>query len=134
MKQNETKRLLRRAAAERQTGFTLIEIMIVIVIIGMLATGVTVGYMSQLKRSRMDTARNEACAIRNAVMMYIMQNPGKCPTVDDLKAGAYLDTKMRTTDPWGNAYSIECDDESPDVFSGGPEGNERIACEAKSEE
>ncbi|MBN2343876.1 MAG: prepilin-type N-terminal cleavage/methylation domain-containing protein [Deltaproteobacteria bacterium] len=124
---------IRRRNRKHQRGMTLIEIMIVIVIIGMLGTGVTIAFMGQLERANEDTAKNESCLIRSAVMLYMAQNPGKCPSIDDLKSG-YLDANKRTKDPWKNPYVIDCDGASPDVYSTGKDGSGRIACEEAEEE
>ncbi len=116
-----------------QRGMTLIEIMIVIIIMAMIATGVSLAVTKQLEKSRVKDARMGACTIRNAVILYMAENPGQCPSVDDLKDG-YLDTKKRTEDPWNQPYTIDCSGPDPDVFSQGGEGEsgKPISCE-KSE-
>ena len=124
---------VKRIRRDSQRGMTLIEIMIVIVIIGLLGTGVTVAYMGYMEGANEDTARNESCVIRSAVMLYMAQKQGQCPTLEDLK-GRYLDKKKRTTDPWGNEYVIECESGDPDVYSTGKDGSGRFACEKGGEE
>lgn len=48
-------------------GFTLVEIMVVLVIIGLLASAVTVGVRNFLVKGKQNTARMEVSAICNAV-------------------------------------------------------------------
>ncbi|MBN2716186.1 MAG: prepilin-type N-terminal cleavage/methylation domain-containing protein [Deltaproteobacteria bacterium] len=124
----KTESKVKRNRRKQQRGMTLIEIMIVIVIIGLLGTGATIAYMSYLEGANEDTASNESCVIRSAVILYMAQNQGKCPTMDDLK-GRYMDKKMRTTDPWGNDWVIECESGDPDVYSTGKDGSSRFGCE-----
>lgn len=113
------------AAVEAQRGMTLIEIMIVVIIMAMIATGVAVAVMPQLEKSRIKTARSDVAAIRTAVQLYLAENPSACPTVEDLKNGRYLDKSKRTTDPWENEFVINCQEgDDPEVYSLGPDGSE----------
>jgi general secretion pathway protein G len=118
---------VQRKRRTHERGMTLIEIMIVIVIIGMIGTGVTMAYMKQTVKANAQIATNESCLIRSAVMLYMTQNAGKCPTLDNLKDG-YLDSGRRTEDPWGNPYVIDCESGEPEVYSTGKEGNEHFGC------
>jgi type II secretory pathway pseudopilin PulG len=104
---------------------TLIEIMIVVIIMAMIATGVAVAVMPQLEKSRIKTAQTDVAAIRSAVQLYLAETPGKCPNVEDLKEERYLDKGKRTTDPWDKEFIISCPDgEDPDVYSMGPDMQE----------
>jgi general secretion pathway protein G len=117
------RRALARLAAEQ--GMTLIEIMIVVIIMAMIATGVAVAVIPRLERSRIETARTDVAAIRTAVQLYLAENKGRCPSVDDLKEGRYLDKTKRTTDPWDKEFTINCvEGDDPEVFSLGPDGQE----------
>jgi hypothetical protein len=58
------------------------------------------------------------------------QNSGQCPSMDDLTGGGYLDTKMRTVDPWNQEYNVDCEEGDPDVYSLGKDGSGRIGCDS----
>ncbi len=116
-----------RTAAQlaAQSGMTLIEIMIVVIIMAMIATGVAVAVMPQLEKSRIKTAETDSAAVRAAVQIYIAENPGKCPSVEDLKSEKYLDKNKRTTDPWDKEFVINCiEGDDPEVYSMGPDMQE----------
>ncbi|MBN2530984.1 MAG: prepilin-type N-terminal cleavage/methylation domain-containing protein [Deltaproteobacteria bacterium] len=113
--------------SNHQSGMTLIEIMIVIVIIGLIGTGVSIAYMKQTEKANIQIVTNESCLIRSAVILFMTQNAGKCPSLENLKSG-YLDTGRRTNDPWNNPYVIACDGSEPDVYSTGKDGSDRIGC------
>jgi type II secretory pathway pseudopilin PulG len=114
---------------------TLIEIMIVILIMAMIATGVSIAVTQRLESARESDARIGACTIGNAVTMYMAEHPRKCPSLEDLKDG-YLDAAKGTQDPWEQDYVIDCSTKLPDVYSLGPDGQggTPIRCEKKKEE
>jgi general secretion pathway protein G len=127
-----SKRRVAARAAER--GMTLIEIMIVILIMAMIATGVSIAVTQRLESARESDARVGACTIKSAVTMYMAEHPRKCPTLEDLNGG-YLDANKGTLDPWDQDYVIDCSNKDPDVYSlGADEGGEPIKCEKKKSE
>lgn len=103
-------------------GFSFIEIMVVVVIIGLLAGAVVVkvgGYMETAKTNR---AKSDIATIVDAVEAYHLQN-GRYPTNEEgLKN---LPLKNRT-DPWGNAYEYNCPGHTEpfEVVSFGADGRE----------
>src|SRR5512137_2287472 len=99
---------LRRVSRKASRGMTLIEIMIVVIIMAMIATGVAVAVMPRLEKAKIEQARTDAAAIRTAVQMFLAENSKKCPTVEDLQAEKYLDSGKRTKDPWENNFIIQC--------------------------
>ena len=116
---------LTSAGSRSQLGMTLIEIMIVVIIMAMIATGVAVAVMPQLEKSRIKTAKTDVAALRAAVQLYLAETPGKCPSVEDLKSERLLDQGKRTTDPWDKDFIITFPDgEDPDVYSMGPDMQE----------
>jgi general secretion pathway protein G len=101
----------------RQRGFTLIEIMIVVVIIGLLAAVIMPQLLGRVDDARVAKARQDIQAIETALTMYRLDN-SKYPTTDQgLRAlvqqptdpsirhwrqGGYV--KKASKDPWGNDY------------------------------
>jgi general secretion pathway protein G len=103
---------------------TLIEIMIVVIIMAMIATGVAVAVIPAIEKSRIKTARSDVAAIRTAVQLYLAEHTSGCPTVEDLKKG-YIQKDRRTQDPWEHDFVINCvEGDDPEVFSMGPDGSE----------
>jgi general secretion pathway protein G len=120
---NHRKQILRSAA--RQHGMTLIEIMIVVIIMAMIATGVAVAVMPQLEKAKIKQTKSDIGAIRTAVQLFLAENSSKCPSVEDLLAEKYLDKGKKSKDPWDKDFIINCPSgEDPDVFSTGPDGQE----------
>ena len=121
---NGPRRSLSRALA-KQEGMTLIEIMIVVIIMAMIATGVAVAVMPQLDKAKIKQAKTDIGAIRTAVQLYLAENSNKCPSVQDLQEERYLDKGKRSTDPWDREFIITCTaGEDPDVYSPGPDGQD----------
>lgn len=99
-----------------QRGFTLLEIMVVVVILGILATLVVPKIMSRPEEARIIKAKQDILAIQNAMELYKLDN-GFYPTTD--QGLAALVTKPNTQpvpaqwqsylasiprDPWGQNY------------------------------
>ena len=97
----------------RRAGFTLAELMVVIVIIGLLATLVVPNVMKKLFAANRAKAKGDIIALVNAVDSYAMDNKGKYP--DNLEAlvmpaedgEAYLQQDVVPKDPWGNEYHYD---------------------------
>ncbi len=100
-----------------QLGFTLIEIMVVVVIIGILAALVGPRLFGQVDRARIEAAKAEISTIENAMKFYRLDNfayptteqgiealvarPND-PNIKYYPAGGYLE--RMPSDPWGNPY------------------------------
>ncbi len=88
-----------------RTGFTLIEILLVVVIIGMLAGIAAVSVPRNMRRAREAKAAADISAISMAIQTYYMDK-GKYPSGLDLLAQGddpYLE-KGIPPDPWNNPY------------------------------
>jgi general secretion pathway protein G len=111
-----------RRALRRMKGMTLIEIMIVVIIMAVIATAAGVALYPQLERANIDATRTDSHTVAGAVELYMAQNQGECPTMQDLIDGRVMNRSQRTTDAWEHDFSIECTDEGVLVVSAGPDG------------
>ncbi|RRQ21468.1 type II secretion system major pseudopilin GspG [Thiohalobacter thiocyanaticus] len=120
-----------------QKGFTLIEIMVVVVILGILAAVVVPRIMSRPDEARIVKARADIQALESALNLYRLDNY-TYPTTDQglealvekptspepprWKEGGYLDRMPR--DPWQRPYQYLNPGQHSeiDIFSLGPDG------------
>lgn len=101
-----------------QQGFTLIELMVVIVILGILAGVVVPKIMDNPDKARVAKAKHDITALASALDVYRLDNyfypttdqglealvsqPSGNPAPANWKAGGYI--KKLNKDPWGNDY------------------------------
>lgn len=115
-------RQLRRASRD---GFTLIEILLVVVIIGILA-GVAVPKLAgRVDQARISAAKQSISAIESAIDLYEMDN-GRFPDslqnlVDESKGQAYLKKAEQLNDPWGTQFQYTKSVSSYSIVSAGPD-------------
>ncbi len=119
-------------------GFTLLEVMVVIVILGILASMVVPNLMGSQERANMQKAVSDVTALGTSLSMYKMDNYDYPTTEQGLDAlveqtdiepeprrfleGGYIQRLPK--DPWGNDYVLLNPGEhgKMDVFSVGPDG------------
>ncbi|HSQ04218.1 MAG TPA: type II secretion system major pseudopilin GspG [Burkholderiales bacterium] len=124
-----------RLTVHLPSGFTLLELLVVMVIIGLLAGYVGPRYFSQVGKSEMKVARAQLDALEKALDQYrldtgrypsseqgltaLMQRPSNEPRW----AGPYL-KKQVPPDPWGRAYVYRAPGEHGefDLYSYGKDG------------
>lgn len=110
---------------KRQTGFTLLELLVVMVIIGLLAGYVGPRYFSQVGKSEVKAARAQIDALGKAIDQFRL-DVGRFPSTEEgLNSlvsrpagsakwdGPYL-AKSVPLDPWGNAYQYRSPGEHGD--------------------
>jgi general secretion pathway protein G len=128
----------RPAPSRRNRGFTLVEIMVVVVIIGILGALVVPKLMGRTGESRVTAAKVDISTLMQALKLYKLDNqryptteqglkalvekPTSGPAANGWKAGGYIDKLPK--DPWGNPYQYM----QPglhgevDIFSTGADG------------
>ncbi len=101
-------------------GFTLIELMVVIVILGILALYVAPKIMGRPDEARQVKAKMDISAIETALKLYkldngvyptteqglqaLVQRPDSSPVPRNWRKGGYLEKGKVPKDPWGNPY------------------------------
>lgn len=128
--------LLKALAREsrRDEGFSLIELMVVIVIIGLLTTVVVINVLPSQDRAMIEKARTDVSLLDQAVEMYRMDTL-KYPTLEEgieVLVNAPKGAKFRSEgyikslpkDPWGNDYQYLVPGEhgAYDIYSFGADG------------
>lgn len=110
----------------RLQGFTLLELLVVMVIIGLLAAYVGPKYFSQIGKSEVKTAKAQIVGLEKALQQYRL-DVGRYPTTEEgLQAlmtkpanvnkwsGPYLEKKL-PNDPWDRPYIYASPGEHGDV-------------------
>jgi general secretion pathway protein G len=116
----------------RQEGFTLVELMVVMLIIGVLAAIAIPSYISSLKAAREAVLKEDLHVMRQAIDSYTMDKEKGPQSLDDLVQSGYLkevpnDPMTHTNSTWVTATSdvLESVDQSDpginDVHSGSDE-------------
>src|SRR3970282_915068 len=123
------------AALSRKTGFTLLELLVVVAIIGLLVGYVAPRYVGQIGKSEITTAKAQIDALEKALDQYRLDT-GRYPSSElGLNAlvqrpqnepkwnGPYL-KKAVPLDPWGKAYVYKAPGERSDfdLISYGKDG------------
>ncbi len=122
----------------RNAGFTLIEILIVVVILGILGAVIVPNLMSRPDQARITAAQNDLRTLAASLDLYRLDNfqypsteqglealvtkPSGFPEPKNYNPDGYID-KLRV-DPWGSEYVYERDGSSFTLMSLGADGVE----------
>jgi general secretion pathway protein G len=116
------KLILRRPHSARRLprGFTLIEIMVVITILGILAALIVPRVVGRTDDARVAAAKQDIASLLQALKLYRLDNgaypsteqglkallakPAVEPVPQNWKQGGYLERSTTPKDPWGNEY------------------------------
>lgn len=110
-------------------GFTMVELMAVLIILGLLAGVVVRSFVSQVDKAKVTSTRASLKLLHNAINEYHM-NTGRWPGEDEglyvlvdpptdgtnWPVGGYLDTTDIPPDGWGNEFIYELYPESGKAF------------------
>ena len=130
-----------RAKRLKRQGFTLVELMVVIVIIGLLATVVAVNVLPSQDRAMVGKAKADISVLEQAIETYRLDNlnfptdqqglqalvsaPAGLAQPERYRQGGYV--RRLPEDPWGNPYRYRRQSthgQQFDVFSLGADGKE----------
>ncbi|CUA86512.1 type II secretion system major pseudopilin GspG [Pseudidiomarina woesei] len=123
---------------KKQTGFSLIEVMVVIAILGLLASLILPNVLGSADQANRQKARTDIIALENALAQYrldngvfptteqgleaLVQEPNVQPSPRNYRRGGYI--QRLPADPWGSEYLLLSPGENGDIdiFSAGPDG------------
>lgn len=129
-----------RKMPRKEQGFTLVELMVVIVIIGLLTTIVVINVMPSQNKAMAKKAEADIALLEQAMEMYrldnlvypaaseglpaLVQPPATLAQPERYRAGGYV--KRLPDDPWGRPYlyAVPGRNGSFDVYSLGADGQE----------
>lgn len=127
-----------KIATNNQQGFTLIEVMVVVVILGILAAVVVPRIMDNPDKARVTKAKQDIRAMESALNLYRLDNfsypnteqglealisaPSDLVNSSNFKQGGYI--RKLPKDPWGSAYLYLSPGEHGelDIYSLGSDG------------
>lgn len=98
----------------RSRGFSLMELMVVIAILGILATIVAKNVMPMIGKGKVNAAKASIQSLKEAVTLYYTNN-NKLPDSLEVLAQpdpnyfdeAYIESEDSLIDPWGNPYELK---------------------------
>ncbi len=134
---NEPETRQAQPARRKDSGMTMLEIMIVLALIGLIMSAVGVGVFAQFKKGQRKVAQAQANDVAAKIVQFMADNNSECPKgLDDLVAQKYLPKKQK--DPWNRDLIIRCpgtlNTDGVDVVSLGPDGQEGTADDVKAAE
>ena len=113
---------------QSESGFTLVELMVVIVIIGLLATVVIINVLPATDKAAITKAKADVATLEQGVEMYRLNKlryPSAAEGLQAVSSEGYV--KRLPKDPWGNPYRYAApgrDGRQFDIYSYGADGRE----------
>ena len=95
-----------RKGQDRLLGFTLVELLISVAIMGTLASMAMMGYRKIIEETRQNVVIQDLSNLQNYIEIYFQENGELPDSLDDLGMGTF-------EDPWGNPYRYQAVDKVP---------------------
>lgn len=101
-----------RAVKHKRRGMTLVEVLAVVVILGLLAGTLVVGFGGAFAEGKSELAKTGVATVAERVEAFNITRSGWPRSIDDLTAGnaspsdAFFLPESAATDPWGNRYVL----------------------------
>lgn len=120
-------RKIAKICASDHSGFTLIELILVTVIIAILAGMVTLSFQGRTTEAKRNAALGDIKSYESAIELFALENNDRYPTtLSELVSGGKQYVRELSNDPWGNPYIYtkpgSRHKDSYDLMSGGPDG------------
>jgi type II secretion system protein G len=106
---------------QTEQGFSLIELLIVVAIIGILAAIAIPGFMDAIDRSKQRRSMGDMRTVAAANGTYKVDQQVYVPNLAGLVGNEYLQVGI-TIDGWGNAFDYATDGDTYDLTSYGSDG------------
>ena len=115
-----------RNRSNRRSGFTLVELLMVVCILGILYAGARLVFTGQDQEARITTTRGSIATIEQAVQIFAMKHNGKLPeTLEELTAGTDdapgLLKEGAINDSWGTPFGYSKSGKKFKITSAGPD-------------
>ena len=124
----------RRYVLSARKGFTLVELIVVIAIIGLLASIIVVKYSGKTDQAKVAAAKSQLSQLEGAIIEFqahcsrlpnsldeLVNKPGDCPNWAE---GGYLKGKKVMKDPWGHEYVFKAESGNFEIISLGADGKQ----------